>query len=46
MMGDHDGRSVGRATLLVRAADVILGTHTAAKGNGGISDAVGEFLGG
>ena len=27
MMGDHDGQSVGRATLLVRAVDVILGTH-------------------
>jgi hypothetical protein len=28
MMDDHHGRSVGRATLLVRAVDTILGTHT------------------
>ena len=27
MIGDHHGRSVGRATLLVRAVDAILGTH-------------------
>src|SRR5258708_39766621 len=27
MIGDHHGRSAGRATLLVRAADGILGTH-------------------
>jgi hypothetical protein len=27
MIGDHDGRSAGRATLLVRAVDAILGTH-------------------
>lgn len=27
MMGDHHGRSAGQATLLVRAADGILGTH-------------------
>jgi len=29
MIGDHRGRSAGRATLRVRAADGILGTHTA-----------------
>jgi hypothetical protein len=27
MTGDHHGRTAGRATLLVRAADGILGTH-------------------
>ena len=27
MTGDHHGRGVGQATLLVRAADPILGTH-------------------
>jgi hypothetical protein len=31
MTGDHHGRGVGRATLLVRAVDAILGTHTAAQ---------------
>jgi len=29
MIGDHHGRSAGRATLLVRAVDAILGTHRA-----------------
>ena len=29
MIGDHHGRTAGRATLLVRAVDEILGTHTA-----------------
>jgi hypothetical protein len=28
MTDDHHGRTAGRATLLVRAADEILGTHT------------------
>jgi hypothetical protein len=28
MIGDHHGRTAGRATLLVRAVDEILGTHT------------------
>jgi transposase, IS6 family len=28
MIGDHHGRSARRATLLVRAVDAILGTHT------------------
>jgi hypothetical protein len=27
MIGDHHGRTAGRATLLVRAVDGILGTH-------------------
>jgi hypothetical protein len=27
MTGDHHGRTAGRATLLVTAADEILGTH-------------------
>jgi transposase InsO family protein len=27
MISDHHGQSVGRATLLVRAVDAILGTH-------------------
>jgi len=27
MIGDHHGRTGGRATLLVRAVDEILGTH-------------------
>ena len=29
MTGDHHGQTAGRATLLVRAMDEILGTHTA-----------------
>jgi hypothetical protein len=29
MIGDHHGRTAGRATLLVRAVDGILGTHSA-----------------
>jgi uncharacterized protein (DUF2384 family) len=29
MNGDHHGRTARRATLLVRAVDEILGTHTA-----------------
>jgi hypothetical protein len=28
MTGDHHGQTASRATLLVRAADEILGTHT------------------
>jgi len=28
MIGDHHGRAAGRATLLVRAVDEILGTHS------------------
>jgi len=28
MTGDHHGLMAGRATLLVRAVDEILGTHT------------------
>jgi len=28
MIGDHHGRPAGKATLLVRAADEILGTHS------------------
>jgi hypothetical protein len=28
MNRDHDGRSAARATLLVRAVDAILGTHS------------------
>jgi hypothetical protein len=28
MIGDHHGRTVRRATLLVRATDEILGTHS------------------
>src|SRR6516165_5976667 len=31
MTDDHHGRTAGRATLLVRAADEILGTHTPAS---------------
>jgi hypothetical protein len=27
MIGDHHGPTAGRATVLVRAVDVILGTH-------------------
>jgi hypothetical protein len=27
MIGDHHGRTAGRATPLVRAVDKILGTH-------------------
>ena len=29
MIGDHYGPTAGRATVLVRTVDVILGTHTA-----------------
>jgi hypothetical protein len=28
MIGDHHGRTAGRATLLVRAVEEILGTHS------------------
>jgi hypothetical protein len=28
MIGDHHGRTAGRATLLLRAMDEILGTHS------------------
>jgi hypothetical protein len=28
MIGDHHGQSAGQATLLVRAVDAILGTHS------------------
>jgi hypothetical protein len=31
MIGDHHGRTAGRATLLVRAMDDILGTHRIAE---------------
>jgi hypothetical protein len=31
MVGDHHGRAAGRATLLVRAVDEILGTHKASR---------------
>jgi hypothetical protein len=31
MIGDHHGRAAGRATLLVRAVDEILGTHNSAR---------------
>jgi hypothetical protein len=34
MIGDHHGRTAGRATLLVRAVDEILGTHTPAGATG------------
>jgi hypothetical protein len=33
MNRDHDGRSAGRATLLVRAVDAILGTHRSEAGH-------------
>jgi len=32
MIGDHHGRTAGRATLLVRAVDEILGTHRVTPG--------------
>jgi len=32
MIGDHHGRSTGRATVLARAVDAILGTHTPVAG--------------
>jgi hypothetical protein len=31
MIGDHHGRTAGRATLLLRAMDEILGTHRGAR---------------
>ena len=34
MTGDHHGRTAGRATLLARAMDEILGTHTLHRGAG------------
>ena len=33
MIGDHHGRAAGRATLLVRAVDGILGTHSIPTGS-------------
>jgi hypothetical protein len=38
MIGDHHGRMAGRATLLVRAVDGILGTHTSAASHGRSAD--------
>jgi hypothetical protein len=35
MIGDHHGRTAGRATLLVRAVDEILGTHSRYGANPG-----------
>jgi hypothetical protein len=35
MTGDHHGRTAGRATLLVRAVDEILGTHRVSAPFGG-----------
>jgi hypothetical protein len=32
MIGDHHGRTAGKATLLVRAVDDILGTHRFSSG--------------
>jgi hypothetical protein len=32
MTGDHHGQSTGRATLLVRGVDAILGTHNRHEG--------------
>ena len=32
MIGDHHGRTAGRATLLARAADEILGTQSTVSG--------------
>jgi hypothetical protein len=34
MIGDHHGRTAGRATLLVRAVDKILGTHRVRRSRG------------
>jgi hypothetical protein len=31
MTGDHHGQTAGRATLLVRAMDEIVGTHTSSS---------------
>ena len=31
MTGDHHGQTAGRATLLARAMDEILGTHTTSQ---------------
>jgi alkylhydroperoxidase/carboxymuconolactone decarboxylase family protein YurZ len=31
MIGDHHGGSAGRATLLIRAVDAILGTYSVSK---------------
>jgi hypothetical protein len=34
MIGDHHGLAAGKATLLVRAVDDILGTHKACRNAG------------
>jgi len=36
MTGDHRGRTARRATLLVTAADEVLGTHRSLRADGSI----------
>jgi hypothetical protein len=43
MIGDHHGRTAGRATLLVRAMDEILGTHRVVGLSVGIDFASGPL---
>jgi hypothetical protein len=38
MTGDHHGRTAGRATLLARAMDERLGTHTASEMRKAVAD--------
>ena len=38
MTGDHHGGTAGRATLLARAMDEILGTHTASEVRKAVAD--------
>jgi hypothetical protein len=42
MIGDHHGQSAGQATLLVRALDAILGTHTHEQQVFTLSDGIGR----
>ncbi len=42
MIGDHHYRTAARATLLVTAADEILGTHRSASLAGSVCTGVGE----
>jgi hypothetical protein len=44
MIGDHHGRMAGRATLLVRAVDGILGTHSTITAADPIPDDVRHAL--
>jgi len=44
MTGDHHGRTAGTATMLVRAVDEILGTHSAYAGRRSVLEGVLDFI--